>query len=437
MTEPKKNILLVSLDDSIAYWKYKTVFNEPLQTPNLDRICQHATTFQSAYCQAPICGPSRASFMSAKSPHEIGIFDNKIDAFEHIGARSMWSLQLKNNGYFCSSGGKVHHRFKPVRKRYHNWLYSDRQKRFTDDMHLPRGAIPKEFGGHRRGWATTDAESDSSYYDAQSADSAIEFLSAYKQEQPFYREVGFFSPHGPHFTPARFKEMYNEENFVQPEEWRDGFDYNEYTVKNRFMNPFLKNNDIKWWRASVRNYFSALSHGDYHLGRVWDALQSSQHAKNTIVIILSDHGFHLGNRHQFNKTTLWEQVAGVPLIIHDPDHPNGQEIHDPVALVDVGPTVLDYAGLPEIENCVGQSLLPHIEGETLPDRTIPTFHHDNAAIRKGKFRFIRYEDGSTQLYDLDEDYWQLRDLGSDHPAYESMYDSLISCSDTYGLSIHR
>lgn len=435
MAAAQKNILLVSLDDAIAFPKYRTVFNEPLRTPNLDRIRAQATTFQSAYCQAPICGPSRASFMSARTPHQLGIHDNAGDVFQVVGAKGMWPYRLKQNGYFCSSGGKVHHFYKPLRRRFHNMLYSDRQKRFRADMNLPRDIEKKAFGGHRGGWGTTNSKDDASYYDAQSADSAVEFLESYDQPQPFYREVGFYSPHGPHYTPARFKEMYDVENFQPPEEWQNGFDYNAFTTIRLPENQLLKENDLGWWRASVRNYFAALSHGDYHLGRVWDALQASAHAGNTIVVILSDHGFHLGNRNRFMKTTLWEQVAGVPLIVHDPDRPGAQEIHDPVALLDVGPTVLDLAGLPALKNCVGRSLRPLMDGGSDPDRAVPTFYHDSAAIRKGDYRFIRYEDGSTQLFDLTRDYWQLNDLGPAHPAHGKMHAALVECCRSYGFQV--
>lgn len=435
MAAAKKNILLVSLDDAAAYWKFKTAFNEPLRTPNLDRICQQSTAFQSAYCQAPICGPSRASFMSARTPHELGIFDNSVNIFDRIDAKDIWSYRLKEDGFFCSSGGKVHHFYKPLRRRFHNVIYSDKQKRFRSDMKLPPDVEKKEFGGHRGGWATTNSQDDGNYYDSQSADSAVEFLETYDRDQPFYREVGFYSPHGPHYTPARFKEMYDVGNFRQPEEWKQGFDYNEFTTTHLPENIKLQENDLDWWSASARNYFAAYSHGDYHLGRVWDALQSSRHAENTIVVVLSDHGFHLGNRNRFMKTTLWEQVAGVPLIIYDPDRPVGQDVHDPVALLDVGPTVLDFAGLPAIENCVGRSLVPCMSGESDPDRAIPTFYRDSAAIRKGDYRFIRYEDGSTQLFDVKEDFWQLRDLGPAHPAYDAMYAALVECCRTYGFTV--
>jgi len=435
MKTERRNILLVSLDDAVPCWPYKTAFTEPLQVPNLDRICERATAFRAAYCQAPICGPSRASFMSGRTPHELGIQGNEVNLFDRVDPRETWPYRLKQSGYFCSSGGKVHHRYKPVQRRHHLVLYSDEQKRFSADMHMPPDIAKKRYGGNRGGWASTDPADDGVYHDAQSADSAIAFLESYDRDEPFYREVGFYSPHGPHYTPARFKDMYEPNNFSQPAAWADGFDYNEYAETTMLENPFLKQNDMAWWRHSVRNYFSAFSHGDHHLGRVWDALQASAHAQNTLVIIISDHGFHLGNRNRYRKTTLWEQVAGVTMVIFDPARPRGQMVDDPVALIDLGPTLMDHAGLAPLEDCVGRSLLPYMAGHSQPDRPVPTFYDNNATIRMGDHRIIRYVDGSTQLYDLRTDFWQLRDLGTDHPAHRDMAAALVACCRDYGLRI--
>ena len=119
----RKNILLISLDDAFSYWKYRSAFGAELQTPNLDRICAESTAFQSAYCQVPVCGPSRSSFMSALTPHELGIFDNYTNVFDVLRPEQMWSYRLKQEGYYCSNAGKVHHRFKPLPADIHNVLY--------------------------------------------------------------------------------------------------------------------------------------------------------------------------------------------------------------------------------------------------------------------------------------------------------------------------
>jgi arylsulfatase A-like enzyme len=221
--------------------------------------------------------------------------------------------------------------------------------------------------------------------------------------------------------------------FQQPEAWKNGFECDaSISDLAASREGIFSGTKPDFWRASVRNYFAAYSHGDYHLGRVWAALQASRHAENTLVVICADHGFHLGDRGRFSKFTLFEQVAGVPLIIYDPEAPKGQVITDPVALLDLGPTVLDWAGLPRPQDWCGRSLLPYLHGQGDPERAVLTVWHDSAAIRKGDYRFIRYSDGSTQLFDLTQDFWQQHELGSTHPAYSEMSESLTKTLREYG-----
>ncbi|WGW02314.1 sulfatase-like hydrolase/transferase [Tropicibacter oceani] len=432
MTEKQpRNIVLISLDDAVSFWKYKTIFGEALQTPNLDRICAQSTGFHSAYCQTPLCGPSRASFMSGKTPHQLEIFENKVSVFDRVAPEDMWPYRLKENGYFCSSGGKVHHGYRPLAQPIHEVLYSDERKGFRIDRSLRPDIEQRRYGGHAGGLATTNPKDDGYYHDAHSSESFIDFVEGFDGESPFYREVGFFGPHGPFITPAPYKDMYTLRNFRMPEEWQDGYDVNDFAAENMGEN-FDLSKPLRW-RKSVRNYFSAFSHVDHHLGRVWDALKASPYADNTVVVILSDHGFHLGDKNRFRKTSLWEQVARVPLIIHDPQQPVAREVHTPVALIDVGPTVMDYTGLPPLADCVGQSLRPLVDGAPAPDRAVPTFHFGSAGIRKGDYRFIRYEDGSTQLFDVQQDWWQLRNLGETHPAYPDMQQAHRDCCRIYGF----
>ena len=427
----RRNILLISLDDAFSYWKYRSQFGAELQTPNLDRICAVSSAFQSAYCQVPVCGPSRSSFMSGLTPHQLGIFDNYTNVFDVLRPEQMWSFRLKQEGYYCSNAGKVHHRFKPLPTPVHNVLYSHPPE--TINIGPGKNARIKNYGGLMKGHGTTDPGYDNRYYDAQSAASAIRFLEGYDRPAPFYREVGFYHPHSPYKTPARFKDMYDEASFLQPEAWSSPHDRNAFA--DLFMQENMDTSDIATWRKSVRNYFSAFTHVDEHLGRVWDTLKASGHADNTVVIILADHGYHPGDKNRFRKYTLYEEAAGVPIIIHDPDAPEPREIGDPVALLDVGPTVLDYAGCPPMQHCAGKSLRPQVAGDTVPDRAVPTFFFGSASIRKGDYRYIRYQDGTCQLFDLTRDLWQLDDLSDSDPARAPMHDALVATCREYGLEI--
>ena len=432
----KKNVVLISLDDAVAFWKYKNLLGAELLTPNLDRICEQSTAFHSAYCQAPVCSPSRASLMSAKSPHVTGVNGPAARYFEQIPADTMWPYKLKEDGYFCSSGGKVALAYGPLPPKIRSTLFSDERKRFKlepRNRKFKDNKIPgrMKFGGFRGGLATFDDAGEQSLYDDQSTRSALNFIETYSGDAPFYREVGLIATHGPWTTPRRFKDMYDHEKFRKPPEWHTGFD--PYEVMENISGLNYKIGRREHWQKSIRNYFAGISYVDYNIGRIWDAIKASPHADNTVIVILSDHGLHLGERKRFRKHTLWEQVANVPLIIHDPDQPDGQVVIDPVGLIDVGPTILDMAGLSALNDSQRQSLKPLMHGESNPDRAVPTFLFENAAIRKGRYRFIRYSDGSTQLFDLEADWWQTQDLGLDHAAYPEMQNAHVACCKEYGF----
>jgi arylsulfatase A-like enzyme len=432
----RKNLVLISFDDMVTVWHYRTVFGPTLQTPNLDRICASSTAFHRAYCQAPVCSPSRASFMSGLSPHQTGVLSSDPGYFEKIPPQRLWPHRLRSAGYYCSSGGKVMRGYTALPEAVHREIFSDPPKAFRLERRkrvYKKRKVPDriEMGGYRGGLTTTDAAGDASLYDHQVATSAETFFRDYAGAAPFYREIGFGGTHGPWTSPKRFKEMYDPTTFKWPKPWRTGFD--PCPVMDDIAPANIDASHYRFWSKSVRNYFAAVSHVDHHLGRVWDALKASPHAENTLVILVSDHGLHLGERDRFRKHTLWEQVANVPLIIHDPSRPEAKVVKDPVALMDIAPTVADYLALPPRENYIGRSLRPYVEtGFTDPERSVPTFLDGNAAIRFGKYRFVRYRDGSEQFFDLEADWWQTKDLGAEHPDYGRVRAAFEETCGEYG-----
>lgn len=426
----QKNIILITVDDGGAFWRFRDVFGAQLQTPNLDRMFAASTVFSSAYCQAPICGPSRNSLMSGLAPHQTGILDNYINLFSVLRPEQLWQFKLKQAGYYCSTAGKIHHGFGPLPKDIHDTLYSHPPQRIK--FGPPRDVPVTRFGGLTGGAATTDPEHDALYYDHQSASDAINFLQNHDANVPFYREVGFHHPHIPLKTPLAFKQMYDEEEFVQPEAWKNGFDVSDYP--DQFMVENIDLRDQDYWRKSVRNYFSAYSHVDSHVGRVWDALQASAHADNTVVVFTSDHGFHLGDKNRMRKYTLWEETCRVPLMVHDPQVAP-REIADPVALLDVGPTILDYAGCQPLRGAPGKSLRPLIDGDSDPDRAVPTFLFGNTSMRKGQYRITLYQNGDSEFHDVDKDPWLTSNLAGKHPDYDRMRRELVAVSANHGLTL--
>ncbi|MEM6307810.1 MAG: sulfatase-like hydrolase/transferase, partial [Pseudomonadota bacterium] len=430
MTTNRKNILIISVDDMCAFWRYRDVFGVKLHTPNLDRIIAKSTHFTSAYCQAPVCGPSRASAMSGLSPMQTGIFDNYINLFDVIRPEQLWQHKIKQAGYYCSTAGKVHHGFKPLRTDLHNALYSH------PPVHVhfgPRRDVAQKQYGGKTGGSTTDPKDDRDYYDHRSARHAANFLLKYNGPAPFYREVGFHHPHIPLRTPDRFKAMYDHRAFTKPADWANGFTLSPYV--DRYLGGDPKYQDTEYWQKTVRNYFSAITHVDEHIGRVWDVLQASRHAKNTVVVIFSDHGYHLGDKDRFRKLTLYEEVTRIPLIIHDPDSPPTQ-VDDPVGLIDLGPTLLDYTGCEPLQNSPGTSLRNQVQGARKPDRTVPSFWYGNLSARSGPYRMSLYQDGSVEFYNVTQDLWFTQDLGTDHPDFAPTLAQVLQAAAQHGAGLN-
>jgi choline-sulfatase len=431
MAKDRLNIILIGMDDAFSYWRFRTAFGAELKLPNLDRICEVSSAFHAAYCQIPVCGPSRSSAMSGLSPYETGIFDNYTNIFEVLRPEQMWQYRLKEDGYYCSTAGKIHHGYKPLPPEVHDVLYSHPARHV---FFGPKRSAPYEFFGGRTGGAgTTDPKDDRLYYDARSSRDAIRFLKSYDGDAPFYREVGFHHPHPPFRTPIRFKQMYDIADFVRPNAWSQGFDLAEFTQDFMLENMETDEN-IEYWQQSVRNYFSAFSHVDSHIGRVWDTLKASRFADNTILAVFSDHGYHMGDKNRFRKFTLWEEATRVPFIVHDPRQP-GRVIEDAVALADLGPTLLDYAGVEPMQHAVGRSVRPLVEGETPAPRAIPTFWYGSASIREGDYRITLYQNGEAEFQNVAEDPWLTRNLAGNHPDYDRMRDLLIETCRAWGVLI--
>ncbi|MXQ08210.1 sulfatase-like hydrolase/transferase [Alphaproteobacteria bacterium GH1-50] len=428
-----RNIILISIDDGNAFWRYRNDFGHELLTPNLNRIFDASTAFTSAYCQVPICGPSRASMLTGLSPCETGIFDNYTRLYHVVRPDHLWQFRLRKKGYYCSTAGKIHHAFSPQPPELHDVLYSHKPRALNIAPPRRREVPTKKFGGLGGGAATTDPSHDRLYYDSQSADDAISFIQGYEGDAPFYREIGFLHPHLPYKTPLRFKEMYDENAFVQPEDWKKGFDLAAFPQE--FIEENFASEDLDEWRKSVRNYFSCYSHMDYHLGRVWDALMASPHAENTVVVIYSDHGYHLGDKRRFRKSTLYEECTRVPLMIYDPANPGGV-VEDPVGLIDIGPTILDYSGCQPLFRTHGRSLRGAVESKRGdPDRAIPSFQFGAIGIRSGPWRLNLYPDGGSEFHDVEEDKWLSHNLAHDHPDYRDTFDRLTTVAVEWGFDL--
>jgi arylsulfatase A-like enzyme len=304
------------------------------------------------------------------------------------------------SGYKTLTAGKVFHGGTPrqsqvVGPRLGQWL-----KRLDQPVH----AKPK---GWHRTWDFGPQDYDESKFtDHVTATWVAEQLSN-KHEKPFFLSVGFYRPHVPFFPPRR---IYDSVDNVQIPQVDDD-DWNDIPDAARTVtlsNPKIPTHD--WmrengrWQQAVRAYLACVRWTDEQLGRVLDALDNGPYAKNTIVVLFSDHGYHLGEKQRWSKFSLWERTTHVPLIISVPDGVKGRT-DKPVELLSIYPTLIDLCGLPANPKLEGVSLQPLLENADADWEhvAISTLGQNNHAVRDERWRYIRYADGSEELYDHQTD----------------------------------
>ena len=234
-----------------------------------------------------------------------------------------------------------------------------------------------------------------------------------EHDKPFFMAVGFVLPHVPWFAPQEWFDLHPLDSIQLPPYLENDMDdipgIGKQIAEMLHMPTaeWMKENDE--WKKVVQAYLATVSMVDYCVGHVLRALEESGHAENTIVILWSDHGYHLGEKNRFAKQSLWERSTRMPLVIAAPGFSGGQSVGAPASLLDVYPTLLDLCGLPPNPGNEGVSLVPLMKNpdKEWPHYAITTYGENNHSVRSERYRYIRYEDGSEELYDhqADSDEW--------------------------------
>ncbi|QQE10715.1 sulfatase [Planctomycetota bacterium] len=410
-TQPTKpNVLMISIDDlndMIGCMQGHPNAN----TPNIDRLASQGTLFLSAHCQAPISGPSRASIMTGLRPSTSGIYaqieDNDIQTLNPITQSSTLLHQyLKDHGYLTLGIGKIFHKHAPDGLLD---ISGGREQGFGPKP-------PQRLKWNRKGTSTDWGpfpERDEQMPDYRSAKWAIEKLNQ-DYDKPFFLSVGFLRPHVPWHVPQKWFDLHPLES-IQVPRYLPG-DQDDVPETSRIIAEVpvmpttdwaIENNE---WKNILQAYLASTSFVDHYVGKVLDALENSPYANNTIVILWSDHGYHLGEKNRFAKHSIWERSTRAPLIIKLPNQTQGQRCNKPVEMLDIYPTILELCNLPKNPQNEGFSLTPLIKDPFNPNWNHPaitTYGRNNHAIRTQQYRYIRYADGSEELYNhnADNDEW--------------------------------
>ena len=398
--------------------------NPHIRTPNLDRLAVRGTRFAAAYTNCPICVPARASFATGRYVHEIRFWDNAI---AYDGSVPSWGHRLMEQGHRVTSIGKLH------------YVHSDARRNGFDEEILPlhivsgtgdllgliRDELPRRPGSAKLGPEAGPGESEYTHYDRSIADEAVKWLKkdAPKHHgKPWALYVGFVSPHFPLIAPQEFYDLYPADRVP----WPDMYEHDQrprhpFTDAMRMSMCFDEPFDAPMVRRAIAAYMGLVSFLDDNIGKILRALEEAGLTANTRVIYSSDHGDNLGTRGMWGKSTMYEESAGIPLIMAGPNVPRGCLCPTPVTLADGFPTFIHALGArphPDDQDLPGHSLIDIARG-LVPRRTILSEYHAAAAIcgsfmiRHGKWKYVHYVGLPPMLFDLEVDPYERKDLGRD------------------------
>ncbi len=404
------NVLFIAVDD-LNNWLDCMNGHPNAKTPNLDRLASKGVLFTNAHCQAPLCGPSRASIMTGLRPSTTGIYgmidDNKIRLENPVTKDIVFLPEyFRMNGYHTMGIGKLFHEHAP------DGVFDESGGRVKGFGPLPKKRFVWD------GWGTADhdkygktstdwgafPEADSLMPDVQSANWAIERLQK-KYDKPFFLAVGFLRPHVPWYVPQKWFDMHPLESIQTPPYLKEDMDDLPGIVLEMDDMPMMPTTE--WaiesgeWPKMIQAYLACISFVDFYVGEILNTLEKSQYAENTIVVLWSDHGYRMGEKHTFAKQCLWEEATNAPLIFAGPGIDSGKVIASPTEMLSIYPTLLDLCGFKPYERNEGTSLSPILTGEStsINNFALTTWGWGNHSIRTKNFRYIHYSDGSEELYD--------------------------------------
>jgi arylsulfatase A-like enzyme len=415
----RPNILMIAVDD-LNDWVEPLGGHPQVKTPNFNRLAARGTVFANAHCQAPLCNPSRTSVLTGLRPTTTGVYALQPTIRKVPGFKDIVSLPqaLAAAGYETLTIGKIWHDAYPEpdgRKpgtEFSTWGFFGSHGPFpaVKFVNTPDPMKAVDWG--------VFPDRDANLDDYKVADWAIGALKK-PHDQPFFLGVGFRRPHVPCFAPQKWFDLYPENQLQLPPVKED--DRADLPKFADYLHWSLPEPRLAWlkqehqWKNLVRSYLACISYMDAQLGRVLDQLEAQKLTENTIIVLWSDHGWHLGEKGITGKNTLWERSTRVPLIWSGPGITPGSKCNEPVELLDIYPTLLELARLPYRPALEGITLVPQLQHAATPrlKPAVTTHGPGNHAVRTTNWRYIRYADGSEELYDETSDPNEWRNLAAD------------------------
>jgi uncharacterized sulfatase len=423
---PRPNVLFLAVDDlNTALGCY----GHPLvKSPNIDRLAARGVRFARAYCQYPLCSPSRTSLLFGLRPDATGVLDNVTNYRTTLPKAVSLPQHFRRHGYFAARVGKIFHYGVPDDigdagmddPRSWEMTVNPWGRDKTDEAKV-RNLTPQNRLGAALSFLAADGRDDEQT-DARVADEAIHIMER-RRGRPFFLAVGFYRPHVPCVAPRKWFDLYPSDRLSLPREPADDRAHHPeaaYTV--RPPNYGLGERPLKEF---LQSYYAAVSYADAQVGKVLDALDRLGLAGNTVVVLWGDHGWHLGEHGLWQKMSLFEESARVPLLVAAPPaKARGRVCGRPAELLDLYPTLADLCGLPVPEGLHGRSLRSLLDDPAAPGK--PAAYTQvvrggkgdsfmGRSVRTERWRYTEWDGGrrGVELYDHDADPHEFRNLADD------------------------
>lgn len=460
------HVLFIAIDD-LNDWIGCLGGHPQALTPNLDRLAARGMLFTNAHCASPACQPSRATVFTGLMPDKTGVWSNESKSLAKLAPEAAKLPEpFASAGYRTLGTGKllhdrasdafadyfqVHQRWSPISHQQSEYTAEELPSKGGANPHhavtgsqgrevilplnrMPSDRAPQRKAGESFDWGPWDVP-DRDFGDTRITDWAIEQLEA-TGEQPLFLAMGYYRPHIPLWAPKRFFERFKDAPAELPPVFENDLDDLSETAKQWAREPVTAGSHATvvkhdQWRKAVEAYLACTTYIDHEIGRVLDALNRSPAGENTIIVLWSDHGWHLGEKEHWGKWTGWERSTRVPLIIVPPKHraddfaAAGSRCDQPVGLIDLFPTLAELCGVTPPEGLDGESLVPLLRDpeQKTGRRLITTFDPGNHSVRTERWRYLLYEDGSQELYDHHTDPHEWHNLAAD-PGYAEVIREL-------------
>lgn len=428
-TAEPMNVLLIVVDD-LNDWSDSFGGNVDAQMPNLDRLAAAGMKFNNAHCSAPACEPSRFSFMSGLLPSTTGLYTNNQDWFNNSRLAKVTYLNhyFRQYGYEAHATGKIYHGGVPNHDSAWDSEVSNRSSPKPPQEDRPLHGISDYAATSNFDWGVI-ANSKEDMAEWKSASRVISLLEDYETDpDPFFIACGFVNPHLPFYAPQEYFDRFPLEHISTPTVLAD--DLNDLPAMGLdFIGRIDDHNNVTSagkWKEGVQGYLAASAVTDDAIGRVLDAIEAHPKRNNTIIVLVSDHGWHLGEKEHWRKFSLWENATRVPMVWIVPGVTSpGQVCDKPVSLLDLYPTLTEFCGLPANPENDGHSLAPLLANPSASWGNVAvTLHgYKNASVRDDRWRYIRYLDGTEELYDHNNDPDEWTNLAG-NPTYQTMIEAL-------------